>query len=446
MSSITFSEPLYTMMYDKLWNEQSLLESAAILFMDLASGVGTPRFLVREVVNVPPEAYEVRTGASIQISSIFVARMTKRALIAKQSLGFVHTHPFDFSDSPQFSTTDDAGENQLAPFLQARTNSSFHVAVVLSKEGVSARILGSSEKLSVISVGASVRQLSNNSNNYNISNIFDRQVRAFGKEGQQIINHLRVGVVGCGGTGSAIIQSLALLGIKSFCIIDPDTVSVTNLNRLIGATHSDINLAKVQVASRMIRSIQVEADISVIQGDVTSLSVASQLLHMDLIFSCTDTHGSRAILNQIAYQYLIPVIDMGVSITVHNEVVSHITGRVQMLSSGLGCLVCSNLLDSNQVRWDFMPANERMSDPYFLGEGEPAPSVVTLNTTVASLAMSMFLSAMVGVPMQARNQIYDGIKGFVRPVSVAQVGGCIICSSSGMLARGDAYPLPGRKD
>jgi hypothetical protein len=446
MSSITFSEPLFTHLYNKLWNEQSSLESAAILFMDLATGLGTPRFLVREVVIVPPEAYEVRTGARLQLSSIFIARMTKRALVAKQSLGFVHTHPFDLSDSPQFSIIDDAGENRLAPFLLSRTKTPYHVAVVLSKEGASARILGSFEELSVISVGTTVRLYSNITNNNIISNRFDRQVRAFGKDGQQILNHLRVGIVGCGGTGSAIIQSLALLGIKSFCIIDPDTVSETNLNRLIGATYSDLNLPKVQVASRMIRSIQSEADISIIQGDVTSLSIAKQLLNMDLIFSCTDSHGSRAILNQIAYQYLIPVIDMGVSITVRNGVISHITGRVQMLSPGLGCLVCGNLLDSNQVRWDFMRTNERMNDPYFLGEGEPAPSVVTLNTTVASLAMSMFLSAMIGVPMQARNQFYDGIKGFVRAVSVTPVGGCIICSSSGMLARGDAYPLPGRID
>ena len=354
MSSIVFPEQLFTHMKSKLLNEENPLESSAIIFMNLAEKQGPPRFLVREVVVIPPEAYEVRTVTRIQLSSAFIGRMTKRALIAKQLLGFVHTHPLDISDSPQFSYTDDEGEDRLARFLKAKTGTNLHASVVLSKGGASARILGSHEALALTSVGASVQQLTDISNKQQTSYRYDRQVRAFGREGQQILNQLRVGVVGAGGTGSAVIQSLALLGVRSYCLIDPDTVSNTNLNRLIGATSSDVNLPKVEVASRMIRSIQADADITVVQGDVTSLSVSKELLHMDFIFCCTDSHGSRSVLNQIAYQYLIPVIDMGISIRVQDGMISHITGRIQMLSPGLGCLVCGNLLDSNQVRWDFM--------------------------------------------------------------------------------------------
>ena len=46
---------------------------------------------------------------------------------------------------------------------------------------------------------------------------------------------LRVGVVGLGGTGSAVAQQLAHLGVTKYTLIDRDDIDVTNLNRLIGA-------------------------------------------------------------------------------------------------------------------------------------------------------------------------------------------------------------------
>ena len=86
---------------------------------------------------------------------------------------------------------------------------------------------------------------------------------------------------------------------------------------------------------------------------------------------------------------------------------------------------------------------ERQSDPYFVGEAEPQPAVISLNGTISSLAITMLLSVFTGVPAESRYQLYDAIRGAVRPVSATPVYDCVTCSLHGALGRGDSWPMPG---
>jgi hypothetical protein len=445
MKEIVFPEHLFTYLQQNLLRASEFVESAAVLFMCLSTSKRRTRYLVREVIIVPPDVYDDRTMTSLQINSTFIAQMTQRASKENLVIGFVHTHPGETKDSkPRFSIVDDKGEARLASFLLRRTGTDQHISMVMSRGGTACRLLGTREYLRVVRVGKKIQVTIDQDSTLLDNEYFDRQVRFFGKVGQERLGKLHIGIVGLGGTGSLITQSLSYLGLQTFTLIDPDHVSVTNLNRLVGASLCDVNKPKVETASQMIRLLHPNAWIEAIQGDVTETEVSNKLLDVDFIFCCTDSHGSRSVINQIAYQYLIPVIDMGVSITAKQGNVEKITGRVQMLSPGLGCLVCGKLLNYDQVRWDFMEASQRAADPYFIGEGERTPSVISLNSTATSLAISMFMGAVLGVPMDARLQIYDGIKGSVRSAQIQPVGGCVICSSSGMLARGDSVRLPGR--
>ena len=274
----------------------------------------------------------------------------------------------------------------------------------------------------------------------------DRQVRAFGKAGQQALQRLRVAVVGLGGTGSFVTQELAHLGVSDFLLIDPDSVESSNLNRLVGSTQMDVGAPKVDVAARLIRSIVPTSQVEAIVGDVIKARTAQELTNVDMIFGCTDSHGSRAVLQQVGYQYLIPIIDMGVTIAVVDSRITHVYGRVQLLSPGLPCFHCSHLLDSEQVRRDMMTAFERQSDPYIPGAAEPAPAVISLNGTVASLAITMLLSTVAGVPGSARHILYNAMKPALRSIGGSPEPTCYICSRTGALAKGDEWPLQARRD
>ncbi|TAL07005.1 MAG: hypothetical protein EPO07_00965, partial [Verrucomicrobia bacterium] len=351
------------------------------------------RIIVRESEHPQANAYSERTSVRVQLRPEFVAEVVQRARRNKESVIFVHTHPFSLN---KFSAIDDAGESELAVFLNQRVPEVAHAALLLTPEASIARELGTKKPLRVVGVGE--RILYGDTPVRNGVNIrYDRQIRTFGVAGQKILESIRVGIVGVGGTGSSVLQQLVHLGVRDLVLIDPDTIEETNLNRLFGAKPQDVGKFKVIVAEAWAKKINPAAKIEAKRDSTLKASVARSLADVDFVFCCTDSHGSRAILNQFAYQYLVPTIDMGVVIAAPAGKVTHIAGRTQMLAPGLACLACGNLLDAEQVRRDLLTDFERRTDPYILGEPEPAPAVISLNSTMASLAVTMFLNAVVGV-------------------------------------------------
>jgi len=279
---------------------------------------------------------------------------------------------------------------------------------------------------------------------HQISAQFERSVRAFGAEGQARLASLTVGIVGLGGIGSLVAEQLAHLGVRRFLLIDPDTIEASNLNRVVGADYGSVGKFKVEVSETMIRRINPTVDVDVLVGNVTMSTDIRRLLKCDFVFCCTDSHGSRAVMNQLAYQFLIPIIDIGVLIQAKSNKIVSISGRIQMLAPGLPCLVCHNLLDPEEVRRDLLSDEERVRDPYIVGAVEPQPSVVSLNGTVASLGVTMMLSAVVGIPVRTRHQVVLFDKGTVRAVTSEQSPDCVVCSLRGTLARGETWAIPGR--
>jgi len=395
------------------------------------------RWVVSAAELAPDCAYLARSQASAELSPSYLVDVANRARSGGLGIVLAHTHPLD-AGLPDFSSVDDAGEHRLLAFFKGRVPGPAHMAFVLAQNGARARHFGAGASVNIDIVGRNLVTLPGGkpATEPEISDIYDRQVRAFGVSGQRRIKGFAVAVVGLGGTGSVAAQELALLGASRFLLIDPDRLEITNRNRVLGAGHDDIGALKVDVAARAIRSINAEAEVEVLAGDILDAAVAARLPEVDVIFLCTDSHASRAAVAEIAYQHLMPTFDMGVAIKVEDGDVRQVTGRVQMLSPGLACLVCSGALDSGAIRLELMPDAHRKADPYFAGEGVPQPAVVSINATVSSLAVSMFLAAVTGLPLAARHQWYDGIAGTVRSIGAKPAPNCLVCSAHGALGQG----------
>jgi molybdopterin-synthase adenylyltransferase len=421
-------------------------EGCVVLYTREARTPSRVRLLVADYVLPATSDYTKRGLLEAQLSPEFVARVTKRAKMDGYGLVFVHSHPGN--GRLRFSSTDDDGERHLSEFLRGRIPNRLHAALLFNTDGAIARILGSDESVGVSSIGQYRQVLSGNADSVfeHNSQIFDRQVRAFGAEGQATLGELKVGIVGLGGTGSIVAEFLVHLGVRKFVLIDPDVVETSNLNRLAGARPSDIGTEKTAVAARCIKAVSYNAEVQCFVEDVIRAKTASRLIDADLIFGCTDSHGSRAILQQVAYQYLLPYIDMGTTIVGTPAGLTHIQGRVQLLAPGLACLTCSSLLDAEEVRRDMMTAFERKADSYIPESRQPAPSVMSINGTVASLAVTMFLSVVTGVKSPARHLLYNAISSSLRAVTVGPQPSCFICSKDGVLAQGDEQPLMARQD
>jgi molybdopterin/thiamine biosynthesis adenylyltransferase len=135
-----------------------------------------------------------------------------------------------------------------------------------------------------------------------------------GRDSEQILRGLTIGVAGLGGGGSHIVQQLAHIGVGKLVIADPDQVEDSNLNRLVGATAADVQAAtlKTVASERLARGINPGIV-------VTSVTDRWQAGHMHLrgcacIFGCVDSWSERDQLERFARRFLIPYIDIGMDI------------------------------------------------------------------------------------------------------------------------------------
>ncbi len=76
-----------------------------------------------------------------------------------------------------------------------------------------------------------------------------------GSDAMRKLKNARVAVFGLGGVGGYAVEALARSGIGALDLVDHDTISLTNLNRQILATHSTIGLCKADAAAQRVLDI-----------------------------------------------------------------------------------------------------------------------------------------------------------------------------------------------
>lgn len=69
------------------------------------------------------------------------------------------------------------------------------------------------------------------------------------------LKNAHVAVFGLGGVGGYAVEALARSGVGQLTLVDHDTVSLTNLNRQILATHQSIGSAKAETAAARVHAI-----------------------------------------------------------------------------------------------------------------------------------------------------------------------------------------------
>lgn len=445
---LVFRGDAFARMQDRLLAEAPLESAAFLVARHVATPGGAVRLLVEDVVHPVPDVYRCRTSTAVELTPEFVAQVVSRVRSMRATIVLAHSHPFQGTVSP--SRQDYAGEGLLLPAVWRRLGAIPVGRLIVGPDGLHAAVLlpsGGERGAEVLTVGTRWCSLQTRRSAVELEQAspYDRQVRAFGKAGQLRLSALRVGIVGVGGTGSIVAQQLAHLGVGHFLLLDPDRLDLTNLNRVAGGRAQDVGSLKVDVARRMIHEINALAKVTACAVDVREAAQARLLLDVDLFLCCTDTHGSRAVLNQLAYQYVVPAIDIGVAIQVTDQgQVTHVSGRVQMLAPGLACLLCGGVLDPEAVRRDLLSDTARKADPYIIGEAISQPAVMSINGVASSLGVTMLLGATMGLPLPATRQHLRLETGVVSRLEQPAAPGCPVCSTVGALGRGDQWMAPGR--
>jgi molybdopterin/thiamine biosynthesis adenylyltransferase len=228
---------------------------------------------------------------------------------------------------------------------------------------------------------------------------FDRQVRAFGPDIQRLLGRLHVGVVGAGGTGSAVIEQLTRLGVGELSVFDGDTFDATNVNRVYGSSTDDADQPKAEIARDLVDEIGLGTIVHAFGAHITDLETARRLRDCDVVFGCTDRHAPRGLLVQLALRYLIPVFDMGVKIDSEDGAIRGVFGRVTTLIPGEACLFCRGRISPDVIRLEALSPEERraLADENYAPEIDtPAPAVIPFTTAVSAQAVSEFLHRLTG--------------------------------------------------
>ncbi len=97
----------------------------------------------------------------------------------------------------------------------------------------------------------------------NIKPQFSRTAMLLGGDAVERLGSARVAVFGLGGVGGALCEALARAGVGELTLIDGDTVSVTNINRQIIATHSTVGMPKTEAMRARILDINPDCRVDI---------------------------------------------------------------------------------------------------------------------------------------------------------------------------------------
>ena len=138
---------------------------------------------------------------------------------------------------------------------------------------------------------------------------FSRTAMLLGEEGVERLKRARVAVFGLGGVGGFVVEALARAGIGQLDLIDKDTVSTSNLNRQLLATHSSLGMLKTEAAR--LRAAEINPDCQVRTYPLFYLpDTASQfdLGEYDYLVDAMDTVTAKLTLAQQAAEKNVPLI------------------------------------------------------------------------------------------------------------------------------------------
>jgi molybdopterin/thiamine biosynthesis adenylyltransferase len=262
---------------------------------------------------------------------------------------------------------------------------------------------------------------------------YSRNEALFGAEGQRKINQTKATIVGLGGLGSHVVQQLAYLGIGAYALIDPDIVTDSSLNRLVGAIDADAaaQTKKVVVAERTIKAVKPDATVTTFDGRVNGVDVRPLIAQADVVFGCLDRDLPRLQLTDICARHAKPYFDLASDTGGEGDDLWY-GGRV-VFCDGTRCLVCLQLLDQEQMTLDSMTPKQRETDARIYGVDRGAlagtgPMVVSVNGAVASIAVTEFMAYVVGIREPSGQLTYYGDKQVIRRSLDQPEVGCYYCT------------------
>lgn len=224
-----------------------------------------------------------------------------------------------------------------------------------------------------------------------------------GGPGQQRLAASTVAVIGAGGVGSPAALYLAAAGVGTLRIIDPDTVSLSNLQRQVLFDTADIGRPKVEIAQHRLTALNPGIRIEAVPEALTPDTAAGLIAGADAVLDGTDDFAVRHAVNAACVAARIPLV---------SGALGRWSGQVGVFT-GRPCYHC--------LVPDLPPDAETCARVGVVG---------ALAGVIGSMAALETIKLITGAgqPLTGRLLLYDGLSATTRTVEVTADPECKVCS------------------
>lgn len=450
--------------------------AAIVLFRRLhIPVVGLPdsdRYLAVEVVPFEDSWVTGSSSSHIAFELAPLRELFRRCEDENLVLGFIHNHPTGLS---AFSEID--GENELTLLTALRNRNGPNVTFIsmLWADGqwhARVRHPAAPERTEpvrhILVVTDRLSLYGHKENSTEHSDALERQRAAFGQPFVDMLQSLRVGIVGCGGTGSPLATLAARAGVGELVLIDHDKLERSNLNRVRGLTAEDVGEVKSLRLKAFIDSIGVPVNVvaypALVDSDPATLDAIASC---DVVFGCTDDFIGRQALNTALYVYAQLLIDTGLGGSIGEGVDSHPFlrshfGRISTIFPESGqCLFCQDVVREIWVRTQQARREnpnltaEQMKERYLEDGGTDAPGVGPFTSASADFALATLFDVVKPFrkfPPEVRRDMFiiDYVTMQIRSYETEETPDCPYCGQHDYLLLKEQYrlnqPFLGKRD
>lgn len=379
-------------------------EAVAIAVCGRSNDDRRESLLVREIHPIPHASCRVRTPYRVTWSPEAAIPALTCAMNGRLAIVKIHSHP---NGVEWFSQIDDESDTQFFDSVFGWLDTDLRQASLIMLP--CGRLIGRSITQSGLGKPlADVRMAGDDfifwrhgETEAQVPEHARRIAQIFGEATYANLRALRVGVVGCSGTGSVVVEQLARYCVGELVLVDPDFVEHKNLNRILNSTIDDARnrVPKVEVMQRAVGAMGLGVNVNVFASDLFNADVIKALSSCDIVFGCMDSIDGRHLLNKIASYYLIPYIDMGVRIDADgNGGVNLVMGAIHTMQPGGSSLLSRGVYTQQLLNEAFLARGspetfaQRVKEDYIKGVRVDQPAVISLNMQIAATAINELMA------------------------------------------------------
>ena len=133
-------------------------------------------------------------------------------------------------------------------------------------------------------------------------------LREIGGPGQQALARAHVAIVGAGGLGAPAALYLAAAGIGRITLIDPDTVSLDNLQRQILFRTGDVGAPKAETGAAALQALNPGTRVTAIRATLGTSNADELIADCDLVLDGCDNFPTRFAVNAASRTLGIPLV------------------------------------------------------------------------------------------------------------------------------------------